>query len=481
MSRTRGGSALVAAASLLVLLGAACDRRSKPANPQPDVLLLTVDTLRPDYMSMNGYDKPTTPNLDAVLGEGWFFEQAVTPIARTTPALASLFTGAYPHATGVRTLTSELRPDMASLAEALSKAGYQTFAEISNHVLGPETRGLDRGFDRYEFNDGLVDAETLTHLALASAERAESDRPLFLWVHYIDPHIPYQATEEQLEIFDPGYSGPYRSLFQLQDRAGTRRALEERGQRIHKSTMPEAEQDHVRRLYASSIRTFDDAVGRLVDGMRDRSRGNLLIAFTADHGESLGEHDFFWDHGDYVYNASLRVPLAFVLPGSHALSGSGRCPGWVSLVDFTPTLLELLGAPPGERLSKQFEGRSLTPCMRGEALPPRAQFAESGHAYHPTLVPKRVRNDVAGRLRSVIFKDWKLVWNPFQASELEWELYDLSIDPHEEHDVYTPESPQLPFLKAALLHWTGRQAAAEALPELNARDIEALRAMGYIE
>ncbi|MCZ6767583.1 MAG: sulfatase-like hydrolase/transferase, partial [bacterium] len=113
------------------------------------VLLLTIDTLRPDYLSLNGYDRATSPFLDDFLADAFQFSRAITPIARTTPALASLLTGAYPHTTGVRTLTDSLSDEVTSIAEVFREAGYQTVAVVTNNVLKPERR-LDRGFDVYD-------------------------------------------------------------------------------------------------------------------------------------------------------------------------------------------------------------------------------------------------------------------------------------------------------------------------------------------
>ncbi len=126
------------------------------ARPEPldiSVLLVSVDTLRPDYLSANGYDRPTTPFVDSLLAEGFYFPQAVSPVPRTTPALASLLTGAYPHTTRVRTLTDSLSDDVTPLAEILRRWNYGTMAVVSNHVL-PRSRRLDRGFDVYDMARG---------------------------------------------------------------------------------------------------------------------------------------------------------------------------------------------------------------------------------------------------------------------------------------------------------------------------------------
>jgi arylsulfatase A-like enzyme len=153
---------------------------------------------------------------------------------------------------------------------------------------------------------------------------------------------------------------------------------------------------HIRTLYAADVRSTDDEIARLVGGLERRFGSDWLIVVTADHGESLGEHDFYYDHGDYVYEASLRVPLGIVLPGEDREAGR-VVEDPVSLVDVTPTLVELLELLPPEEGARRFEGRSLVPYLRGETLPERPVFAESGHSFFPGMVKGRVRFDVRGR------------------------------------------------------------------------------------
>ncbi len=456
---------------------------------KPSVLLLTVDTLRPDYMSMNGYDRPTTPFLDSLAAEGWYFEQAVAPVPRTTPALASLLTGAYPHTTGVRTLTDTLSSEVIPVTEVLRASGYQTLAVVTNHVL-PRRRGLARGFEAYDMAiDGRGARET-TDAALRSLARFDASAPLFLWVHYIDPHTPYYPDPAIAAEFDPDYRGRYRFHFgELPAPAGGSRFVRpfplDLPKRVatHRNPLPESVNRHVRRLYAADVGTLDREIERLVSAVRERVGEDLLIVFTADHGESLGEHEFYFDHGDYVYNAGSRVPLAIVLPASHPAHGSGRCAGWVSLVDVVPTLFELLGLALPPEMAGQVEGRSLTPCLKGDALPAEPVFVESGHSYYPESVSRRVRNDAAGRFRAVILGDWKLIWTPFQSGELEWELFDVGADPHETENLYAPDHPALPRLKTHLDEWLSRQDAEDlAAPRVvSEEDRAALRALGYID
>jgi arylsulfatase A-like enzyme len=452
-----------------------------------NVLLLTVDTLRPDYMSLNGYDVPTSPALDSLLSEGIYFEQALTPIPRTTPALASLLTGAYPHVTGVRSLPSPLPDQMMTLAEAFRADGYQTLAVVTNMLLAT-VRGLDAGFDTYDAAVDLRDARHTTNIALSHIEASEPDKPLFAWVHYIDPHVPYHPTPNIAESFDPGYDGRFGLRFGRQpgpsDPLHLFREFPEglsKSQVTHRNPLTDEENAHIQRLYAGDIKMVDNEIGRLVAAVRARFPRTVIV-FTADHGESLGEHGFYFDHGDYAYNASSRVPLAFVLPREHPWYGTGRRGGWVSLVDVAPTLFEVVGREPPPEMAVLFEGRSLAPSLRGEPLPHAPVFIESGTSFFPELVHRRQRNDVEGRFRAVTLGDWKLIWTPFLPDSEAWELYDLGADPDETRNLYRSDHPQLARLKPHLDAWLAvTSLAAAPAPPLTHEDREALRKLGYIE
>ncbi len=471
-----------------VLLAAIIIECSPPSKPW-SVLVLTVDTLRPDYLSANGYDLPTTPYLDGLIREGYYFDEAVSPIARTTPALASLMTGAYPHTTGVRTLTDSLRNEIVPMAEIFRDAGYQTVAVVSNRLL-PKKRRLHRGFDVYDWKGDTRTAVQTTQRALELVEQLDPDRPAFLWVHYIDPHVPYHATQELAESFDPGYEGRFQHNFGWQPQPGQSRKTFQpfpedlpKAVATHQNPLSERVSEHIRRLYAADIRFLDDQVGRLVDAARARYGESLIIVLAADHGESLGEHDYYFDHGDYTYNAGLRIPLAIVLPSKHPLHGSGRCPGWVSLVDVAPTLFDLLGRETPTTVNEQMEGRSLVRCLEGRNLQTQPVFAESGHSFYFDHVDRRVRNDVDGRFRAVILDGWKLVLTPFLPDEEAWELFDLTRDPHEEENLFRDDHPEFRRLRSHLGEWleSGRESNAETAISAEADDQEALRALGYIE
>ncbi len=469
---------------LLALHSFGCSRHEPLADsPQHKrVLILTVDTLRPDYMSLEGYDLPTTPRLDALLSRGTRFTRAVSPIPRTTQALASMFTGRYPSETGVRTLYDRLAPEVVPLAKIAQQNGYGTIAVVSNHILTPE-RELDRGFDVYDFASDIRTARATTGAAIRRLKHRRRDEALLLWVHFIDPHVPYYPPPEIAREFASQYDGPYRLHFgQVQGGAGDRAYPEDLPKRdaVYRNTLPDEVNAHVRRLYAADIRTVDDAAHLLIKWLERRFGDDWYVVFASDHGESLGEHDFFFDHGDYVYNATLRVPLAFVPPRTDSPSPGRVVDDWVSLVDVTPTLVELLDLEVSDDVKRGFQGRSLAPYLKGRSLPPRPVFAECGMSFYPDMIERRVRFDVAGRFRAAIQGPWKLIWAPFQTDRLAYELYDLESDPHETRNLYHPSHPAAAELRPLLQAWMARDTEIGPTEEISEEDLERLRSLGYV-
>ena len=482
--RARLGLLLLALAA--VVTAATLSTRLEPGAPeipetQKRVLLLTVDTLRADHVSTAPHGPSQTPFLDGLFARGQVFERAVTPIPRTTQALASLLTGAYPHTTGVRGLTDTLAPEIVSVAELFRARGYRTIAVVSNHVLRRK-RGLGRGFEIYDYAGDARRAEATTRAALAHVDRLDPRDPVFLWVHYIDPHIPYAPRPDLVSLFDPGYEGPYRDRFGGEPGATGPLAFPAdlpKRIAIYRNPLPESVNDHIRKLYAAEVRGTDDSIAELVGGL-ERDRDPWSVVFTADHGESLGEHDYYWEHGDYVFEGTVRVPLAFAMAEGHPLSTPGHHEDWVSLVDVAPTLIEAFDLPMPDDLSYELEGRSLVPALRGEPLPPRAVFAESDQSYHPEEIVGRVRFDISGRFRAVYRDHWKLIWTPFQTPEREFALYDLAADPGETENRWRPDHPELASLREALMGWVRPSDKAQpAAPD--ARDVELLRSLGYVE
>ena len=333
--RVRARRLSLAAWSLALPLVACSDDRA-PGAPWEgkNVLFITIDTLRPDHMSLYGYERATSPRIDAFFGAGDVYSRAYSTESATAPSVVSFLSGLYPQNHGVRLLYQKLEPDLALLPDYLKSAGYATAGIVSNSVLTGEASDLARHFDYY---DDFVDereenrdiferrAQRTTDAALYwFGEKREPDTPHLLWVHYIDPHGPYDAPAGKPAAFTHETPRPIDV---------------DRVRRYQRIDGTDDGNDYVDR-YDEEIAYMDREVGRLLDAYASQGRlDETVVVFTADHGETMMDHEQFFTHGYHVWEAMVRVPLMIHAPGS-----SGRTHDQsVSLVDLVPTLLANLG------------------------------------------------------------------------------------------------------------------------------------------
>jgi len=345
------------------------------SGPAPNVLFVTLDTLRNDWIHAYGFSRPNTPSMDALAARGVLFENAIAAASLTAPSHASMMTGLYAREHSVGTLNGESKLEgVKTLADHFSEAGYETAAFISNVVLRRRT-GLDRGFDVY---DDVMDesesnrpayfersAEETVKRALAWLSQRTSDRPVFIWLHLQDPHGPYlppQDFEGRVGAVPLRMKGQIPVLTRNHGQAGIPAYQELPGVR---------DPAVYAGRYAEEIMYADFWLGQFVEAFE--AHGGIrpeLILVTADHGESLGEHGYFFQHGQSVLPELVQVPLIVVAPGTPAR----RVSDLVSHVDLAPTLLDLAGLPPLE----QGRGISLVSLMAGEKAPePRAVFSDT--------------------------------------------------------------------------------------------------------
>ena len=477
-------------AVLALATAGACGRAAEVERPPvlANVLLVTIDTLRADHLGCYGYARATTPNLDELAGEGLRFADASTPRAKTTPAIASLLTGLYPHAHGVRDLTAPLPADgPVLLQERLGRAGWRTAAIVGNWVLTDERSGLARGFDHWieELPDvrGVPPhdapqrlARSLTDAALASLDdliAAEPSAPFFLWLHYMDPHGTYEPPAEH-RVFDPGQPRWVPTDDELPPSPLHRSKLAEY------NVPPEAQAADGRvdaarvvALYDGEVRYVDAQLGRLFAHLRAAGAlDDTLVIVTADHGESLGEHRYWFEHGSYAYQATCRVPLLVRWPEALADLRRGVFEAPVSLTDLFSTVLEALALddPVLDDPARQGvgpRGRSLLAACRD----PRAEQAE-----RPVFLEKVERADLdrAVQIKAARVGPWKLVRRYAHVTRggrrelevLSEELFDLAEDPLEARDLAgaPPADAPLGELRARLLAFA---AADRAFPELD--------------
>jgi arylsulfatase len=340
----------------LAVLALACGdgRPEPPAGPATPslLLLLTVDTLRADALGAYAGEPSLTPQLDALARESLVFEAAYAPTPFTLPSLASLHTGRYPIELGLKSNLSLLPEGTPTIASALRERGWKTAGVVSNVVLRGR-RDLALGFEAY---DDKMDQQESTRLwperiaadttdaALRLLESWQVDpearaHPLFLWVHYQDPHGPYTPPPGWRERFRDRASARHGSLELAKDPT----SLGEGGSPAYQMIDDRREASFYQAGYDAEVAYMDAELGRLLDGVRKRGLyDDTLLVFAADHGEAMGEHDYWFAHGHHVTDELVRIPLLIKLPGQSA----SRRGDVASLVDLRPTLLSAaLGEP----------------------------------------------------------------------------------------------------------------------------------------
>jgi arylsulfatase A-like enzyme len=464
----------------------------RPAN----LLLIVVDTLRADHLSCYGYQRRTSPRIDRFAAEGTRFVDAIVQKPKTSPSMASILTGTYPHTHGLIDCKSWLPDEALTLPEILAERGWQTAAVVSNANLSP-TFNFDQGFETHVHIDKKAGGHEATRVNAVALEWLEEnhERPFFLYVHYMEPHARYSPPP------------PYRDRFVGDELWGEHRGLRppigrDRLGTIHRRDAIEGgsrDLDLYVARYDGEIASVDEQIGRLLDRLRELGlEDTTLVAFTSDHGESLTEHAVYFDHGQFAYENNLRVPLILRYPPAIPVGHVEETV--VQSIDLAPTLLDLLGVPP----PREIEGRSLLPLMLGGApARPGVAYAEAGY--------------VKGKLITAIrTREWKLIFNPRGAhpasdafhpavllhplrlktlwraahggpgSWRRWELFHLPSDPDEETDLASERPEVLAELQARLEGWLAT-APAERNPvhmkkeKLPPDILEELRALGYVE
>lgn len=403
---------------------------------KPSVILITIDTLRADRVGCYGAQTVKTPTLDALAQDGVVFERAISQVPLTWPSHAVILTGTYPFQNGVQDFTGQpLGQQFRSVSQSFQKAGYATGAVVSAFVLD-RSWGLARGFDFYDDafsaetfekkDAGLVDRRAGESVAHAIAWLKKTPRrPFFLWLHLYDPHSPYDPPE------------PYRT-------------------------------EYKGHLYDGEIAYADHELGTLMAWLKQNHLyDSSLIVTLSDHGESLGEHGED-EHGFFVYNATVHVPLIVKPPaGSGIAAGRRRDP--VETAAVAPTLLQLAGVnDASDSIRAQFQSRALFDTKQAGSTPAKDP------AYSETFYP---------------FSSFG--WSPLHALESERfhfiespkpELYDLASDPGETRNIAAQQPATVAVLRekmqALLTHNPfARQDAGAGYLSPDAQ--EKLRALGY--
>jgi len=450
---------------------------SEELGPRHNVVLISIDTMRPDYLGCYGRPGGVSPALDRVAAAGVVFEDVTSASPWTLPSHASMLTGMYPATHGVR--NHEFALEAESLGTWLAKAGYQTMAIVNTHNVGNPEFGLMRGFEPETTHwaiemdlkgdqvlPGIKNrAPVMVKRVLRWLKNRDESRPFFLFFHSYDVHTDFTPDAKWREMFVDPYesrevngvrvvNGITDDLIKVRNRMGWGTI-----------TLEEPDVRHLEQLYDAEIRTFDEEIGKLFDYLDASGLAETtLVAITSDHGEEYNEHGGIL-HGRTHYQELIRIP--WILRGPGVPAGAREAQP-VHLVDVAPTLLSLAGVPifPG------IDGIDASLTWRDPAALPGVRYLFS-EADHNNVVGNEQRHDIKAMVR---LENDVLHYDKVTKKK---ELYDLAADPFEQNDLAAEDPERVEFLFSKLEAFMAREGSATDIGPVSAEDQEWLDKLGY--
>jgi arylsulfatase A-like enzyme len=424
-----------------------------------NVLLIVLDGAAALRMGTYGYTRSTTPEIDRLAGESVVFDQAITQAVYTVASIGSVLTSQYPERHQSVSFADRLPASAVTLPGLLSQAGILT-AGFSGNAVVSAAFGLDRGYDEFypvRELEGYTGHGDSVLRAFSDWLENEGERRFFAYVHFREPHFPYNPPPPYDTRFEPSQPFP-EGIVEWQVVENFNRAAG-RGEEV-----PNEVVRRVQGLYDGNMAYVDNLVGQMLTKLEESGlHGKTAVILTADHGEALFEHGYI-GHNTQLYEESIRVPLVVKLPGL----APGRVSDVVELIDLAPTVLELMGLSDHAALT-DMQGRSLVPLLRGIS-------AEKRRAFSRTLWNKPRYGVRDGR--------FKLIWDS-RADTVE--LYNLKDDPQETANLVEYRSVVAGFLRQRLYQWLRDQEhlrAGAPAPESVVLEEDLLRqldALGYVQ
>lgn len=412
-------------------------------NKKPNLLIFGIDSLRSDHMSLHGYRHLTTPHMDHFAKGGTVFENNFSPSVPTTPGYGSMLTGMDCFSTNIVALRHEgtIAPNVMTLAEVLKENGYQT--TCIGFTGNPSARGFDHYLDFSgwgSFDEGRSPkAERLNDVAIPELKRlAEEEQPFFLFLRHMDPHSPYLPPKPYERIFYDGdetdaSNDSLKPVYDFKPFSD-----------YFKEWFPPgcSDKDYIIAQYDGAIAYMDACIQNIFAtvealGIEDET----LIVITSDHGETLHDHECWYDHHG-IYDCTLTVPLVIKYPGK--VPAGKRISDYCQLKDIMPTLLELMGIDTGV----VFDGRSLMPLMQEQWREPEPEFYITECTWmrkHGWRTP-----------------EWKLIHalEPDFHYKAEVELYNLIKDPEENNNVAEENPEVVAMLKTRMQDFIAKREKA---------------------
>ncbi len=429
---------------------------------RPNILLVSIDTLRADHVHCYGYERETTPNIDALAAEGVRFTQMTSSSSWTLPAHVTMLTGIPPQHHGVVNDGTKLGPQVTTLPEVLKGAGYQTAGFVSGVYLLP-MYGFDQGFDTYDYSAALNNEsvfsvtspkmEKLTTNWLAQRSEADRQKPFFVFLHFFDVHFDFVPPAPFNRMFDPDYTGPVDGRHFIDND-------------LYNPNMDPRDYRHLLSLYDGEIRSTDYHLGRVLDYLKSTGElDNTIVVVTADHGEE------FFDHGRKGHRMTLfeevvHVPLVIRYP--RRIPAGTQVDDQVRLMDVSATILDLAGVdvPPA------FGMKQDDPRFRPLNLMARVE----GRPNVPVVASYGELHDTIFSIRTPVLK---FVYEPDRDYG---QLFDLTKDPKEKDNLYYKEPEESAVLKDRIKAFReGNRNPRLAQPhQVDEEQLKRLRSLGYV-
>ncbi|MGB2691460.1 MAG: sulfatase [Thermodesulfobacteriota bacterium] len=412
----------------------------------PNIVLITIDTLRADRLGSYGYKRDTSPNIDGLAKKGTLFEKAYSQSSWTHPSMASMHTSLYPTQLGIIEFETRLNDSVLTIAEHMKNDFYQTFAVVSN-IAASQIFGFGQGFNQFErtysLNPDVTTSKITTEKAIEYIEKNKNNK-FFAWVHYMDPHGHYIDHEE----FE--YSAEYNGS--LPSKIGTVYLNKNR------DSIDNNDINYVKDLYDEEIAFTDKFIGKLIDSLNELGiEDNTIVILTADHGEEFMERTRF-GHSETLYQEVIRVPLIIYNPLDPSKFGK-TVSNNVEVRYIANTIADLTNST-----ATSLGGYNLLDI-------------EKDKIFNGVVYSELNASDTA-----IYINDWKLIANPEKDT---FELYNLKKDPLEQTNKFSSEDDDITEVKKILQANLSEHNSLEKLEatkiNIKQEDIKQLKALGYLQ
>lgn len=421
---------------VILFIGALTFQLEAQTNSSPNILLITIDSLRPDHLGCYGYSKNTSPNIDKFAKDGVIFTQAIAQASWTLPSMVSIVSSAYPSTHKVYTWYTSLSSKIVTLAQLLKGYGYYNFFCSGHNKALSAILGHQGGFDKWTDNEDLISADKVNEYALKFLKE-NYERKFLLWIHYMETHDHFMGVSNE-------------SKNSLDMSLKNRNILK----------------------YDTAITQVDSRIGLIIGELRKLNIDkNTIVIITADHGEEMCEHGLCFNHGGFLWDPVILVPLIIIWKG-HFLNNHIKN-NQVQHIDIAATVCDILKI----KKPSSFEGQSLLPIISGNQSDTQPAFSEHQEKEGDIKDGAWVYTKFSVRL-----DDWKLIYT-FGPRENGYSLYNLKNDPREMNNLSELEEVQFESLKEKLDTWIKRSRINIVPLEkpLEDRTKKKLRTLGYLQ